>query len=92
MLFLSLPYNDGWTAYVDGVKTDIKKANIGFMGLEITSGTHSIRLEYSTPGYKTGLVVSGVGLGALIGYIVYFEYTRRRKNEKNGTTGDDTQA
>ncbi len=92
MLFLSLPYSDGWTAYVDGVKTTIKKANIGFMGLEITSGTHTIRLEYSTPGYKVGVVLSVVGVVGVVGYVIYYEYTRRRKNEKDRTTTSDTQA
>mgnify|MGYP002799787018 FL=1 len=33
MLVISLPYQSGWTAWVDGEKTDIQKVNYQYMGL-----------------------------------------------------------
>lgn len=62
ILCLSIPYSTGWTAYVDGKKTEILPANTMFMALPLSEGNHSIVLKYCTPGLKAGLVISLVGL------------------------------
>jgi len=61
-LFLSIPYADGWTAYVDGEETEILCADIGFMAFDLDSGTHEIELRYKTPGLTSGLIISAVAL------------------------------
>jgi uncharacterized membrane protein YfhO len=71
LLYLSIPYSKGWTAYVDGVQTDIQKANTAFMALKVEPGEHSIELRYTTPKLGTGALMSGVGLIALIAIVVF---------------------
>ncbi len=71
LLYLSIPYSKGWTAYVDGVQTDIQKANTAFMALKVEPGEHSIELRYTTPKIGTGALMSGVGLIALIAIVVF---------------------
>ena len=62
-LVFSIPYSEGWTAYVDGEKTEIQEANTMYMALELPKGEHEIRLVYSTPYLKTCLLyTSGRGL------------------------------
>lgn len=63
MLYLSVPYSKGWTAYVDGQKADIQKVNTAFMGIMLDEGHHDVELVYETPGLRTGALVS---LGALV--------------------------
>ncbi|MCI8992675.1 MAG: YfhO family protein [Eubacterium sp.] len=75
ILFLSIPYSDGWTAFVDGKETDILKANYAFMALDLDAGEHEIELRYRTPGLKTGIAVSCAGVVAVV-LIVWF---RKRK-------------
>ena len=50
ILCLAVPYSSGWTAYVDGKKAEVKRANTMFMGLELTEGSHKIRFGVSNPG------------------------------------------
>ena len=77
-LLMTIPYSDGWTAYDNGTKIDIRHGDIGFMALELAPGSHSIELRYETPGLKAGAAVSCV---ALTGFVV-FMVVRRKKAKK----------
>lgn len=65
-LCFSIPYDKGWTAYIDGKKADLVQANIGFMGIELSAGNHRIELKYWPPGLTVGIILSCVGLVAII--------------------------
>lgn len=65
-LFLSIPYSNGWKAYVDGEETEILKANFAFMALDLKAGEHEIELRYHTPGLKAGAVLSCIGAVILV--------------------------
>ena len=69
MLCVAVPYSEGWTAYVDGHKTEIYRVNDMFMGVEVPEGNHVIVMKYITPGLKCGIVVS---LLSFIGILTYF--------------------
>lgn len=58
ILFTSIPHEPGWTAYVDGEKTDIVKLYGAFNGLELKSGKHIVEFKFYPPGLKLGLFVS----------------------------------
>lgn len=79
LLFMSIPYSVGWSAYVDGEEVDIMKANIGFMAIPLEEGTHTVELFYETPGLKVGAICSLVSLLIIIVNIIYI-----RKNKRNG--------
>ena len=53
--------------------------NNGF-GLELSEGSHSIRLEYSRPLKKAGAALSALGCGA---FVVIALIDRRRKKSEN---------
>lgn len=61
-MVFSIPYQRGWSAYVDGVKTKIQKANLMYMGIPICQGEHEIELVYEMPGIRISLIVSAVSL------------------------------
>lgn len=69
ILCVSVPYSEGWTAYVDGEKSDILQVNTAFMGIELTAGEHKIEFRYWTPGLTLGIVLSIVGLILLVGFV-----------------------
>ena len=58
ILFTSIPHEPGWTAYVDGEKTDIVKLYGAFNGLELKTGDHIVEFKFYPPGLKLGLFVS----------------------------------
>ncbi|XME01066.1 YfhO family protein [Lachnospiraceae bacterium C1.1] len=72
ILALSVPYSEGWTAYVDGKETELKCANDMYMAVELDAGEHDIYLSYETPYMRTGfiLTVSGFVLFGLIEFII----------------------
>lgn len=69
LVFFSVPYEQGWTAKVNGKAIDIQKVNVGFMAVEVPANKVSeITFEYETPGLKTGLAVTA---GSVIVFAVY---------------------
>lgn len=57
ILLLSIPYQNGWTALVDGAPAKLARANYMYMALPLEAGTHTIELEYAIPGVKYALVI-----------------------------------
>ncbi len=62
VLFLSVPYSEGWKLYLNGVERKIQKANIGFLASEIVQGEYEVELRYQTPGLKCGVCISVIAL------------------------------
>lgn len=58
MLCFSIPYSDGWKAYVDGVPVKLYHANVAYMAIEIGQGEHCYELVYETPLLRIGIYVS----------------------------------
>ena len=68
LVFFSIPYDEGWSAYVNGRKAEIEKVNVGFMAVLCDEGANEIEFVYTTPGLGIGLALSG---GALILSAIY---------------------
>lgn len=65
-LVFSIPYSKGWTAYDNGKKAELQKANLMYLGMPIEAGSHEIRLVYRTPGGTAGVLVSLAGVILMI--------------------------
>ena len=77
-LYMRIPYSKGWKAEVDGAPVEIERANLGFMTIPISEGSHSISISYETPYLAIGSALSIVGLSVLMLYAV----VRKRRKEK----------
>ncbi|WP_026664079.1 YfhO family protein [Butyrivibrio sp. FC2001] len=77
-LVLNVPYDKGWTIYVDGEKRTPEKANIMFLGTPIGAGTHSIEMRYHTPGVVPGIILFILGIA---GAVVLNNMERKEKCE-----------
>lgn len=62
ILLLQMPFSKGWRAFVDGNRTPLYQADTMFTALILDKGEHDILLKYSTPGLKTGIVLSLIGI------------------------------
>ncbi len=58
VLFTSMPYDKGWTVYVDGKKAETAVFADTLMTVPLSAGTHDIRLVYTAPGLIPGIVLS----------------------------------
>ena len=68
-VLITVPYADGWTAYVDGKETEIIRADRAFMAFDLPSGDHEIVLKYHTPYLVPGLTGAFVLIAAGIASI-----------------------
>ena len=64
---LSVPYDKGFTVYVDNKKKDYEIVNTALLGFPIRKGEHHIKIVYHAPGKMFGLILSGIGV------IIYIE-------------------
>lgn len=70
LLFVSIPYGEGWSAFIDGKESKIIKANTGFMAVELSKGNHDVEFIYKRPLQNVGFISSILGILILIVFIV----------------------
>ena len=69
--FLSLPYYDGYTITVNGVKTEYRKAFTGFTAIDLKEGNNSITVSFTPPGFKAGAAITAAGVVLLALYLFF---------------------
>lgn len=61
-LFTTIPYEEGWTATIDGEPAEIQTAvNQTLLCLSVPSGRHTIELKFRPAGMKNGLILTACG-------------------------------
>ena len=70
LLFTTIPYEKGWTAYVDGEETDIEIFRDTFISLNLSAGQHTIEFKYTPDGLIIGVLISILSIAILI--LIYF--------------------
>lgn len=68
LVFFSIPYEEGWTATVNGKPAQIENVSGGFMAVRVPAGMSSIRFDYETPGMTGGMLVTA---GAAVAWALY---------------------
>ncbi len=71
LVFFSIPWDKGFTAYVDGVETPIEKVDYGFMAILVPEGEHSIRFVCKPYGIEARIAASIAGILLAAGVAVY---------------------
>ncbi len=77
LVFFSVPYDEGFTAYVNGEKTEIEKVNYGLCAVYAPAGDNEIIFTYRTPGLTTGIAVTALGWAVYTGYIFIIKTKRK---------------
>lgn len=72
LFYTSIPYEPGWTAWVDGEQVELAATydpqsedvllTDAVIAFPLSAGTHSITLHYQAPGLRAGLMISAGGL------------------------------
>lgn len=78
MLYTSIPYDKGWTVYVDGKKVSTKAFKNALLAINLSAGYHTLEFEYSPAGFKQGLFLSGLCIIIFI-IIVISNYHKNKK-------------
>lgn len=78
--YTSVPYEQGWTLYVDGEEAEITPWQDAFVALDnLEAGTHTIEMKFVPGGFKLGAAIS---LGGLLLFIlaIFLEKYFKNKN------------
>ena len=86
LVFFSVPYDDGFTAYVNGEKTDILQVDEGLMAVLCPAGASSIDFVYQAAGLSASRVVTAVAIPVWVVYVACFV---RRKRRSTGTPAEE---
>jgi len=66
LLYLSIPYDKGWSILVDGEETEPYKLFDTFLSVRLTAGTHIVELRYMPQGLKTGGMITAGSIVLLL--------------------------
>ena len=86
LVFFSVPYDDGFTAYVNGEKTDILQVDEGLMAVLCPAGASSIDFAYQAAGLSASRVVTAVAIPVWVVYVACFV---RRKRRSTGAPAEE---
>ena len=67
-LLVSENYYPGWKATVDGKPAPIGRADYAFIGVDLPSGARSIQLDFTSPAYERGKVITWIAI--LFGFLM----------------------
>lgn len=62
LMFMSVPYAEGWSAEVDGNPAEVVSIQDALMGIKLEKGSHDISLKYTPAGFKEGVLISAVSV------------------------------
>ncbi len=79
-LLLSVPYDEGWTATINGTAAELAPAaDKGLSCLSVQKGANRIVMTYKTPGALAGLAVSLATAAALVTAGLYARHKKSRR-------------
>jgi uncharacterized membrane protein YfhO len=80
VLFFSIPFDEGWSAKVNGKDVKLYRTNIGFSSLILENGKNQIELLFTPRLKEKGLVISLISLGILLGILI-FGFIKNKKQK-----------
>ena len=70
LVFFSVPFDEGWSAIVNGKPVDIEKVNSGFMAVLVDEGESQIRFDYRNKGIDLGIKITLISAVVFVLYII----------------------
>lgn len=76
ILYFSIPYEKGWSVYVDGEKAETFPVIDAMLGVEVGVGEHEIELKYAPEGFYVGLMAS---IAAVLLFVLFAVLEAKKK-------------
>ena len=86
LFYTSIPYEEGWSAEVDGKEVAITPVGGSLVAFELAEGTHTIKLTYYPKGFWIGFAVTMLCLTAFVMLCVYTYILKKRKTRTQPET------
>lgn len=78
LVFYAVPYDEGFTATVNGEAAEVLKVSGGMMAVQAPAGENEIVFTYKTPGFAAGIFITLLSLAALGVYLTTFRLLQKR--------------
>ncbi len=82
LFYTSIPYEEGWTAVVDGKEVEITPVGGSLLAFPLSKGSHEIKLYYYPKGFWPGFAVTTICLLTFAGLCAY-TYIIKKKKKSN---------
>lgn len=82
LLYLSIPWDEGWRVSVDGKKVKPLKVLGAFMGIPVEKGEHELHMEFYPKGFLLGSIISTISLLILL-LIILWKFKKSKAIPKN---------
>lgn len=79
LFYTSIPYEEGWTAVVDGKEIEITPVGGSLLAFPLLKGSHEIRLYYYPKGFWPGFAVTTICLLTFAGLCTYTYIIKKKK-------------
>ena len=86
-MLVSIPYERGWSATVNGRSAEIEELAGGVLGVEVGAGENAIELRYTPYGLYPSLAISIASLAAFCAWRAISK--RRGRTEDKQAAGSD---
>jgi len=61
-LVTTIPYDEGFAAYINGKKVETERVNKAFLGLKLQNGENNVVIKYKAPFFNLGILISLFGV------------------------------
>ena len=79
LVFFAVPYDDGFTAYVNGEEREVIEVDQGLMAVLCPAGTSTIDFVYEADGLKLTKTITLIALPVWVVYTGYFVWVEKKK-------------
>ncbi|TWS94534.1 YfhO family protein [Streptococcus sp. sy018] len=76
-ILFTIPYDKGWTAKQNGHQLPIRRAQNGFMVVDVPAGSGNVTLSFIPQGFILGIGLSLIGILGMTGYYIYQRQSKK---------------
>ena len=80
-VLVTIPYEDGYKVYVDGIATDYCAYRNALLLVGVTAGEHIIEISYIPPGLIQGIIISSMFFMLIVAACIFDNYSIRKKKQ-----------
>lgn len=77
-MFVSIPYDKGFSIYLNDKKVDYEMVDNGFIGVKVKKGNYNVEIVYNAPLFREGKIISFAGIALYISFIT-IDQIRKKK-------------
>jgi hypothetical protein len=81
-VFSEIYYENGWNAYIDGVKTDHFPVDYVLRAMIVPGGEHTIEFKFEPQVIKTGSIITLISLAGMLLLVIGGVYFERKNGSK----------